>query len=346
MIRVRLEDEVREFSYEEFIRAIQEGRVQAETPVSSEILTSGDWKQAGQLQFFRSWAPPGSVPEESPEAEEKIEAGTETERGPEPEPESEPDPVAGVEPEPERDREAEPTEKPAPPERESERLEPEPPEPGPSAGDPIPWEMGDRLGITPRAIWTVALAFREVDDFFRRIARGVSVFPALTFGLLIYAIASLVEAIYGALLWAGLGDNVREFLASVPGAEPGMEMPGAGDIFSSHGVAILFYPLFAFLWSWVVHLFLRMFGNPARGMTDTFRIVNYSIAPLVLTVIPICGNLIGWIWVVLLSVRGLIRNQEMEGSSALLAVLIPFVLIAGIYFFLVVRSFPGLGAAG
>ena len=353
MIRVRFEGEVRELSYEEFVRAIQDGSVRAETPVHSQVLTSGAWKKAGELQFFRSWAPKGSFPEMQEQAE-RVEPAKPKEPAQVPEQQ-----------EPQEPQEQEEQEKPEEPEEWDEPGEPAGPEapeeprgaaqdePAPGAraapdervgGDPIPWEMGDGIGLAPRAIWTVALALRQVDEFFRRISRGASVVPALTFGLLIYAISSLVDAAYGALLWASLGESVRDFLASIPGAQGGAEIPGTRDLFSSHAVAILLYPLFAFLWSWIVHFFLRMFGNPVGPMSDTFRIVNYSIAPLVLTVIPICGNLIGWIWAVLLSIRGLVRNQKVEGSAALLSVVIPFVLIAGIYLFMAVRALSGFGA--
>ena len=57
MINIRQDGEERKLSYEEFIRAIQEGRVTAETAVQSNVLTSGQWKPAGQLRFFRAWAP-------------------------------------------------------------------------------------------------------------------------------------------------------------------------------------------------------------------------------------------------------------------------------------------------
>ncbi len=67
MIRVRQNDEERLLSYEQFIREIQEGEVGADTLVLSDVLTSGVWKPAGELQFFRSWAPRGSVPPRAPE---------------------------------------------------------------------------------------------------------------------------------------------------------------------------------------------------------------------------------------------------------------------------------------
>ncbi len=76
MIRVRQDGEERELSYGDFIREVQEGRITQETPVLSEVLTSGVWKEAGELQFFRSWAPRGTVTPRSDPGQPACEAGS------------------------------------------------------------------------------------------------------------------------------------------------------------------------------------------------------------------------------------------------------------------------------
>lgn len=47
------------------------------------------------------------------------------------------------------------------------------------------------------------------------------------------------------------------------------------------------------------------------------------MAPQILTVLPVCGSLIGWVWSLVLLVRGLMIAQRASGVAAAAAVLIP-----------------------
>lgn len=308
MIRIQLEGREQELSYEEFIRAIQEGRVSAETPVYSEVLTSRSWKAAGQLQLFRVWAPKGSLPpeEEPPLAKEPIS-------------------------EPPEEAES-PTPPPAAPDSSPEEEMPE--EPG-----PIPWEMMDRLGFAAAFLWTVSLAFRAVDEFFERIRRGNLIIPALTFGLLIFTVASVFKALYDALIFSRFGPMVEEFYRSFPGMT-GEEFTATGprDVFLLYGFQILVYPAFAFLWSAVIQLLLRLFGKDWSGFNLTFRVLNYAMAPLLLTIFPGCGNIVGAIWAIVLTVRGIARVHRIEAFQAAMAVLVPIVVVFCVYFAVVFFS--------
>ncbi len=62
MIRVRQDGVERELTYEEFVHEVQAGRITGTTMVLGDVLTSGVWKPAIELQFFRSWAPEGTIP--------------------------------------------------------------------------------------------------------------------------------------------------------------------------------------------------------------------------------------------------------------------------------------------
>jgi hypothetical protein len=353
MIRVRLHGEEREISYEEFIRAIQEGEITAETEVYSEVLTSSLWKPAGQLQFFRVWAPKGSLPPvpeptypESTGAPSQREGLPPSSARPAEESPSIPPPAADEIPPSSDGPTEEPPLRPAAPSEEFPLGEageggslpptapPEGPVPEPEDehGDPIFWEMTDRIGLWPALVGTVALAFRRVDDFSARIRRTQVLVPALTFGLLVFAVSSVFQALYDAVLLSSLEGFFDQLASEFPDIMGEEMAPGtARDVFFTGGLKILFYPVLIAVWSGIVHLLLRIFGKPERGLAGTFRMANYAIAPLLLTIIPFCGNLIGLVWYIVLLIRGLSRVHRMDGVYTTLATLTPLVVFFCVY---------------
>jgi hypothetical protein len=362
MIRIRLDGVEKRISYEEFIRAIQEGEVTAETSIYSEVLTSGTWKPAGQLQLFRVWAPKGSLPAEpEPVAEEPLSPALGETPAPQPGEAASSGPIVppsqgaseapSFPPDEARSASDEPEEPPSgevgwapetpsmtPPSRTEVEL-----------GDPIPWEMMDRIGLWPALAATVAFAFRRVDEFSARIRRTSVFVPALTFGLLVFAVSNVFKAIYDAALLSTFEGFLEQFYSEFPGMT-GEEIAPATprDVFFLHGMEILIYPVFIVVWSGLIHLLLRIFGKPERGFAGTFRMANYAIAPLLLTILPLCGNLVGAVWYIVLMIRGVARVHRMDGVYATLATLTPLVIFFCIYaayiFGDVMRSLPNLGS--
>jgi hypothetical protein len=293
MIRIRRDGVEIALTYEEFIREVREGRITAETLVCSDVLTMGEWKPAGQLQFFRSWAPGANLPPD-----------TDTPR-----------PVTPPEP----------------------TFDEENRDPG-DAGDPsaampargpshppasLPWERIEELGFFRALATTIRLGLTRADDFAKGIAAGEVVMPSLVFGLLVTAIAALFDAVYQVGVLKIAGPMFEQMSASIPGLFGPGGPPTARDILFQHGMGILFYPALIFVWGGIVHLLLRLFGRPARGFAATLRVANYSMAPQILTILPVCGSLVGWVWTIVLLVRGLMIVQRAGGVGASAAVLLP-----------------------
>jgi len=314
VVFVKQDGEEQKLSYEEFIRAIQEGRVTAETLVRSDVLTAGLWKPAGQVRLFQAWVPK--------ERKARTEDASRARELPIASPEGE-----GVAPEPqpawdaEEPAEGEPDE--VRPLTEGPKVEPSDEHP---SGDLIPWEQAEQIGFGAGLVATLWLAFRDTEEFFRRIGRSESLLPPLLFGLILFAIANLADGIYGYLILSNIGGAFEEMKQAFPGVFDEEVVSSPRDFFFSHGAFVLLYPILVFLWTGVAHLLLRAFERPAKPLSGTFRVANYSMAPLILSIVPVCGNIIGWIWVVVLMARGLVRVQRVGGGSAALAVLLPFLV--------------------
>lgn len=318
MIRVRMDGGEQQLSYEQFIRAIQEGRITSETPVLSEVLTSGVWKPAGQLQFFRSWAPRAAAPERPEPATGEPVGPPPPLLPPPPLPPSPPTPSSPGGPEAWIPYGQASGQQPPPWGGTSLGL---PRSPSPS--EPIPWEQMEQIGFFAGFGRTVALAFRKVDEFSDRITHGHMLLPPLVFGLLVIAVTALFEAFYSVGALRMFGGMFEEFERVLPRLFGGNAIPTAREILLSHGVRVMFFPAVVFLWGAIVHVGLRVFGRPELPFAATFRIVNYALAPLLLTVVPFCGNPVGWLWVVVLTIRSLARAHRVGGATASAAVLLP-----------------------
>lgn len=313
MICIRQNGEERQISYEEFIKEIREGRVDPEAEIQSEALTSGAWKPAGKLRLFRAWAPKEMLPQEPEEPDAPPEA---VEEPPPPEPEP-----------------PEPAEPPWEPDEEEDRFPPlsdEPPEPveaeEPSLDDLIPWEQTKQIGTAVGIYGTFWLAFRNVPEFFRRIARGQSLVPALLFGLTVSAVWAVFDAIYGYVFVTTFSETIEEMRTQLPGVFSDEMFASPRELVSSSLMRLVFIPAMVFLWSGIAHLLLRAFNQPVGPFYLSFRVVSYSLAPLILSAIPLCGYIVGWVWAVVLACRGLAQVHRASGGAAALAAILPFIV--------------------
>jgi hypothetical protein len=207
--------------------------------------------------------------------------------------------------------------------------------PPPPTGEPVPWEQMERIGFSTGFTRTIGLAFQRVDEFADRIALTRVLFPPLVFALLITAVTALFEAVYSVGAMRMFGQAFEDFEQQMPRLFGPDGFPSERNVLLSHGMRVMLYPVMAFIWAGVVHLGLRIFGRPAHAFAVTFRVVNYAMAPLILTVVPVCGNIVGWVWVLFLTIRSLARAQRVGGATAFAAVILPMV---GVCFWMVVAN--------
>lgn len=353
MILVRREGTEEKYSYEQFIRAIQEGRVRSDTMVWSDVLTSGVWKPAGELQFFRSWAPkePGaSFTRSAPQAQRPAEPPTSR---------SAPDaemPAEQSEPEPsEQTTDHRPNVGTSPwipygydtETRSSQAAGDGHSTPhsaggaGPAGGfawaqsfsgdippgAPLPWEEMDKHGFFRAVTRTIRLGFADPEEFYRRVGRGKAIMPALVFGIVFSAFAAVVESLYNVAILRFFSDMIETYQSQLPEFLQMGEQPSLRETLLMRGIFLLVYPLGAFLGAGLIHAMLRTFGRPLRDFRTTFRMVNYASVMDVLILLPFCGNLLAAVWELVLLVRGLSRLHGMRMVATLAAVLLPGILL-------------------
>jgi len=198
---------------------------------------------------------------------------------------------------------------------------------------PAPWERRAALGLWKGIMQTVtSVAFSPRATFSTLALRGGWREP-LAFGLLVGSISSMFASFW-------------EFVLAVSGiVQPWW------STFISLNVPIVFLflillsPLFVALdllvSTVIIHSLLRLVGDGGKGFEGTFRVVAYSQATMVWSIIPVIGRPIGWAWRTIVQIIGL---KEAHGASYLrigAALFIPVVLIMTLVavaaFFLTVR---------
>jgi len=120
------------------------------------------------------------------------------------------------------------------------------------------------------------------------------------------------------------------------------------------GIALLVYPLLI-LFSWgtlylnsaLTHLFVVLFKGK-EGFQETFKVVAYSMAPTILSFIPVANYLVG-IYALILQGIGIHHKQKLSVGKSVIVVLLPllivFIIVLGLYFILFTFNLvPPLGA--
>lgn len=197
----------------------------------------------------------------------------------------------------------------------------EPPGLPPSPGlEGPPWEKeGPWFN---RLIETVRQVLFQPTAFFRTMSQTGGLGAPLVFYLITGAIGSILTAVYqlmlrnlGAPLDDGMGPGVMFLLTLV--------------------VLPAFLVVAVFLGSGIYHVMLMILGGANRPYETTFRVVAYAGgATSLVSVIPVCGGLIGAIWQVVLVILGLAETHRISTGKAAAAVLIPAALCCAVVLFL------------
>ena len=96
-----------------------------------------------------------------------------------------------------------------------------------------------------------------------------------------------------------------------------------------------------FVLSLIIHLLLLLVGAGTNRFEATFRVMAYSQATRVWSLIPFIGSPIGWVWRSIVQIIGLKEAHETSYGRIVVAFLIPLVMlivvIAAGAFFLISR---------
>jgi hypothetical protein len=84
----------------------------------------------------------------------------------------------------------------------------------------------------------------------------------------------------------------------------------------------------------IYHVCLLLFGDAQRGFGVTLRAVAYASGPNLFAIVPICGGIVGGIWVLVLTIMGAFYGHRTDAWRAILAYFLPLIVCCGVGFLL------------
>lgn len=173
--------------------------------------------------------------------------------------------------------------------------------------------------------------FSPVETF--QASRSEELGEAVRYYVILLAFYSLLSGIL-----IGIGLSV---LSSIPGM--GGAVVPVGGLFM---IIIIFIAglIGIFITGIILHIFVYLVGG-RNGLEQTLKAVMYASTPsLLLGWIPLIG-IIAAIWVIVLEVLGIRELHDISTGRAVLAVLLPIVIVVLLVFLAVILGFFLLGTA-
>jgi len=196
-----------------------------------------------------------------------------------------------------------------------------------------PWESGE--GFIGAFFKTTQEVLLSPTQFFKKAAAGKGHWSPFIFGMISGIIGSGV-----ALLWQWL---------FFTGFVPSQVLSGTTySIFLT--IAIISIPftiaLTILIGSGITHLCLMIVGGNHRGFEATFRAICYSYSASLFYIVPIIGSFVGVIYLFILAIIGVREGHEISTGKAVLAVLLPFIVVMGLGILLAILIPLFIGSLG
>lgn len=192
-----------------------------------------------------------------------------------------------------------------------------------------PWESGE--GFIGAFFQTIRESLFSPTRFFKKISFGEGYWAPLIYGLITGIIGNGCAIFWFWLLMAQFIPMDRlPFQYSISILQIILPLP------FQQAIAI-------FIGSAIIHLCLMIVRGNNNGYKTTFRAISYSYSGYLFGIIPFIGLIIGNIYVFILTIIGVREGHEISTGKAVLAVLLPAIVIFGLILIaiLVVTMFIG-----
>lgn len=216
--------------------------------------------------------------------------------------------------------------------------------------EPTPWERRHELGFFKALIDTAILSVKSSDSFFGRMPRDNSN-GAISYYWIICGFSSVMTTLWSRLtntfmpisaqkaeqlqslqamsdMAKSSGNGLLSFfsdvaLGMIPGASGGNAVLGMTCMALGSFIMV---PIIMLMHAACLHLCCLIVGAGKSGFSATLRAVGYACAPMLASVIPVCGNVIGGMATIVFTVIGLSKLHGVSKGRAAVAFLLPVIL--------------------
>ncbi len=196
----------------------------------------------------------------------------------------------------------------------------------------VPWESGE--GFIGAFLQTLRGSLFSPTKFFKKISFGEGYWAPLIYGLITGIIGNGC-----AILWVWL------FMAQLI---PLDRIPFQYSLSILQIIVPLPFQLAIamFIGSAVTHLCLMIVRGNNNGYKTTFRAISYSYSGYLFGIIPFIGMIIGGIYTFILTIIGVKEGHEISTGKAVLAVLLPVIVIFGLITIAIIVVIMFIGSMG
>ena len=192
----------------------------------------------------------------------------------------------------------------------------------------VPWESGE--GFIRAFLQTVKESLFSPTQFFKKVSAGEGYWISLIYNLICGTVGVLVPLIFAWLIFRWL--ILTQFLPL-----PQLLLYPYGIIIAVFTIFLPFGIILSILISSaIIHLCLMIVGGNKKGFQRTFRAVTYSGGIQLfelLAFIPFIGvifNLLLLVYYIILIVIGVREGHGISTGRAVIAVLLPLIVVAGL----------------
>lgn len=182
---------------------------------------------------------------------------------------------------------------------------------------PPPWEERRRFGFINGLVLTIRMVLTDPGRLFRGMPVGTGMLEPLLFAATLAVLGAVFDWMWGLSLGnlPSMFDSRLGQLMHAPGF-------GMGQFLLSPIIVLIM----VFVRAAAFHLMLSLLGGTRLGFEATVRVVAYSRATRLLSVIPFCGSIVGGIWELVVTIIGLVKIHGCPEWKAVVAVLLPVML--------------------
>lgn len=192
-------------------------------------------------------------------------------------------------------------------------------------GDPdgVPWEQPERYGFFPSFYHTVLRVMFHAPDFFRHMRGDAPLARPAFFYVLLSFFQTVIARLWSMNSLQELSQTVTDpqTLARIDVLMQGLSTP----------LVLVMTPFIMliqlFLFAAFYHLMIRLTQPDKADFNTVVRVIAYSAAPLVVSVVPLVGHTVGSLWFLASTFVGCKYALDLSWSKTALA-LIPLFLLA------------------
>jgi hypothetical protein len=196
-----------------------------------------------------------------------------------------------------------------------------------------PWEGGE--SFIRAYLRTTKEALFSPTQFFKKVSAGEGYWSPLIYGIISGTIGIGVSLIYQWFLFS-------QFIPpNILGLFP------FSFLLTLTLIGIPFMATFSILMgSAVTHLCMMVVGGNRKGFQTTFRAVSYSHCVRLLDIVPFIGSFIGSVYMIILIIIGVREGHAVSTGKAVLAVLLPLIIVISLAILAAIILPIFLGGAG